>query len=499
MTLNDRNMDDPDIASDLLAHDLRAAAAGVLSSLSLIGADGLSGAEKRSLRQARVAAATLKDLLDISMGVGALSKRDISLAELARRIDNRWRDTAVEKSLNLRITLSTDAPTALHGAAAELNRIFDNILGNALKFCDEGEVCVHFHGTDEGGLTVTIDDDGPGFSDAALRALFALRGRPLDARKDGTGLGLYITKTLTDRMRGDIDVQNRPKGGARITLAFPPEICHFENAPANAPGAMPAGGLPDLSALKILVAEDNLTNQLVVSQMLEAMGAQFEVASDGVEALEMLANGGFDIALLDIEMPRMTGLDVIRTLRARNDALARLPLVALTAYAMPDHVARIMDVGANGLIAKPLTSIDDFGTAVLGYVGDKPLQSAPLEPVASTELTAIDRRIFDNLAQTMGPAGMRELLSKITDDLENVQEKLRAGQAGAAVEPVRSATHILISLAGAIGGTGLQNLSQELNAAVKTEDWARVAPRLARLIDGVDALLTFVAKEAGNW
>ncbi|MEX0970184.1 MAG: response regulator [Paracoccaceae bacterium] len=499
MTFNERNIGDPDIASDLLAHDLRAAAAGVLSSLSLIGADGLSGAEKRSLRQARVAAATLKDLLDISMGVGVVSKNDIPLAELARRIDNRWRDTAVEKGVCLRITLSTDAPASVHAAWAELNRIFDNIIGNALKFCDEGEVRVHFHGTDDGGLIVIIDDDGPGFSDAALHALFSLRGRPADARKDGTGLGLFITKSLTDRFNGKIEVQNRPRGGARILLDFPCEMCRFDDAPANAPGAALTGGLPDLSALNILVAEDNLTNQLVVSQMLEAMGARYELASDGVEALEILGRGGFDIALLDIEMPRMTGLDVIRAIRARADALATVPLVALTAYAMPEHLKRIIDVGANGLIAKPLTSITDFGSEILSYVsGTASFEPAPKQ-AAPADLTAVDRRIFDSLAETMGPAGMRELLSKITIDLENVQVKLREGQAGEAVEPVRSATHILISLAGAIGGTGLQNLSQELNAAVKAEPWPQVAPRLDRLVEGVDELLTFVAKETGNW
>ena len=118
----------------------------------------------------------------------------------------------------------------------------------------------------------------------------------------------------------------------------------------------------------MLLAEDNPTNQMVASQMLRALDAEVTVCADGVEALERFEAGAFDLVVVDIEMPRLSGLDVIRAIRARGDDRARAPIVALTAYAMREHRERIAAAGANGLISKPITSVESLGRGLAAHV-----------------------------------------------------------------------------------------------------------------------------------
>jgi len=495
----DPKKQDPDVAPELLAHDLRAAVAGLILSLGQMKIADLSEGDRLNLNQARAAASTLRDLLDISMGIGPTVAREVALADLAQRIDSRWRKTADEKGLALRVDVAEDAPQALIVATAELHRIFDNLVGNALKFCDSGEVAVVFESDDSGGLQVTIIDDGPGFSDSALSTLFEIYSRPADALKDGSGLGLFITKTLMSRFDAVITANNRPLGGACIQLSFPAKLSAGASRQAELAPDAPKK-LPDLTGLHILVAEDNLTNQLVVGQMLEVMGAQFKLASDGVEALEMFEADNYDLVLLDIEMPRLTGLDVIRRIRARTDSRQATSLLALTAYAMPDHIHKIVSLGANGVIAKPLTSLAELGNAVLGQstaklVVEKPRQDPPQKGA----LDEIDPNIYGALTKAMGPEVMGELIEKIASDLGEVHENLLKGLTQKDIGYLRSATHNLISLAGTIGASNLQNYAQVLNAEVKSAPWIEVEPKIKVAVGAVESVLTFVAKEIGNW
>ena len=253
-------------------------------------------------------------------------------------------------------------------------------------------------------------------------------------------------------------------------------------------------GLPDLSHLKILLAEDNPTNQLVATQMLKKMDAKVETAADGVEAMQAFENGDFNLGLIDIEMPRKSGLEVMREMRARGDAKAQTTLLALTAYVLPEHRDRIMAAGADGIIAKPLTDIAAFGNAILIVTG-APEAEALDTPAADNADAAIQMDVYNELKGIIGEDSMLELLGKVQSDLADVRKGVQEGVANKDTGPIRASTHILISVAGAFGAVNLQHIAEALNATAKTGDWERIMPEATRCENGISDVLQFVATE----
>jgi CheY-like chemotaxis protein len=264
--------------------------------------------------------------------------------------------------------------------------------------------------------------------------------------------------------------------------------------PGTADERPPAPALPgsDLAGLRVLLAEDNPTNQMVASQMLRALNAEVTVCGDGVEALERFEAEEVDLVVVDIEMPRLSGLDVIRAIRARTDARAGVPIVALTAYAMREHRERIIAAGANALISKPVTSVEALGRGLAAHVArrDAPAGEAP---GADAGGPVIDQAVYDALVAAIGAATMGELLDKVIADLLAAQQDLAAALDGPGPDRgrIRSASHILVSVAGAIGAVRLQTCARELNAIAHAEPAERVAAATRRCIGEIDAGVAF--------
>ncbi len=135
-----------------------------------------------------------------------------------------------------------------------------------------------------------------------------------------------------------------------------------------------------LAGMNVLLAEDNPTNQMVAMQMLESLGAEVTLAVDGAEALGILGEKSFDVALIDIEMPRISGIDLIRRVRAEAGPVANMPMIALTAYVMREQRTAIEHAGADGIIAKPILSIEKFGDDIVGFMRQRRDRQAPAGP-----------------------------------------------------------------------------------------------------------------------
>jgi CheY-like chemotaxis protein len=209
----------------------------------------------------------------------------------------------------------------------------------------------------------------------------------------------------------------------------------------------------------VLLAEDNATNQLIAAEMLRTLGAEVTLASDGEEALRLFGAARFDLALLDIEMPRLSGLDVIRTIRQISDDRAKTPLIALTAFVMEEHRSRIMDAGADGIIPKPLISIDDFGDAVATFL------SAGLGATGSTDAGVLDAAAIRELQDILGDDAMQTLMSKVLVDLDSAEEAIRSALAPLDTTVMRARSHILMSVSGTVGATDLKSAADRLNTA----------------------------------
>jgi CheY-like chemotaxis protein len=289
------------------------------------------------------------------------------------------------------------------------------------------------------------------------------------------------------------------------------------SAMTNGRDASGATGLAWLRNKRILLAEDNITNQMVATQMLDALGARVDVANDGAEALEMIEQRAYDIYLIDIEMPRVSGLDVIRAIREADAPLCDAPVIAVTAYALREHREKIAEAGADGLIPKPLVGIEQFGRDILSFTersrrraesggGEGSALSkvgggaTEAEEPAAKPSGPVSISVFNALAEAIGPEAMRDLLGKIDGDLDKAGGDLAKGVAASDDSAISAATHVLISVAGAVGAAPLQKLAQRLNAAANgksEEDRGALGSELAMQIMVLRAFLSARAGAAG--
>lgn len=257
---------------------------------------------------------------------------------------------------------------------------------------------------------------------------------------------------------------------------------------------------PDLGRLKgmkVLLAEDNVTNQLVATQMLENLGAVVDVAADGAIALELVKSAEYDLLLVDIEMPRVSGLDVIRTIRNSPEPLASAPVIALTAYAMQEHREKIARAGADGLIPKPIISIQQFGLDILNYMDEGAAARGAPSPKANAAQgnASIELSVYDSLAESMGPETMHDLLGKVETDMISIRSQIAAAKDSGDTDEMRGATHVLISVSGAIGAVKLQGQAEELNALAHRGAFSDMRKLSTIALVELEGVLLFVASK----
>lgn len=479
----------------LFTHDIRAAMSDILGGLRLMDADRLDPETRAQLERVRIAGETLAELVDAALaeasGEGAAPPdgRGVSLSGVLAATEMRWTGSAQEAGGAFRITRGAGLPERLAVPRVALDRILGNLIGNALSHGAGGTAELSVLPSDERGIIFRVSDEGPGFSAAALARLAGPAGGMggEEAPTGQSGLGLHIARNLAAEIGGRIDIANRVPRGATVTLHLP--------ADRLVPVAEDAAA-PDLSGLSVLLAEDNETNRMIACRILTHMGARVEVAADGVEALNMIDGAAFDIALVDIEMPRMSGIEVMQAVRARTDERRSLPLVALTAYVLLDNREAIYAAGADGIIAKPIRSGPEFGRAVLrhaGRGGDGGQAPAAAARDDTAQAARMDTDRLDRLLAHAGTDGAAELLARMAEDLSDVRARLAAAVEARDGAVIRAQTHVLVSLAGAAGADRLRHMAEALNIAARRGRmadvpaiWAPCDADLAALVSLID-------------
>jgi len=478
----------------LYGHDIRAAMSDVIGGLRLMDLDRLPPDMQTQIERVRVAAETLAELIDgatllISEGADhGPQSQSFAFRSFLAEIDLRWSGRAREQGLSFLLDVQPQTPERVQLPRIELDRILGNLIANAMKFTDAGQISLKV-GVKDGNLQFCVRDQGQGFSAPALERLFLPGGRTGDDPRSGSGLGLHISKDLADRLGGTLTVRNRETRGACVSLSIPQGAWECRET---------AVATPDLSGLSILVAEDNETNQILVRQMIESMGARMILARDGQEALDLLERDPVDIALIDIEMPRRTGIEVMQRLRAADGF--DTPLIALTAYVMRENREAIYAAGADGVIAKPIGSVASFGQAIRRHVevGGPPGDALALPEADETpkRIGALDRNRFEAILQAAGPDGRDEFLSHLLQDLRAVRAELNRAVRNSDRPGARAASHILISLAGAVGADRLQRLAESLNAAAHRGRLAEAESLTATCDSALVALIADVDRRA---
>ncbi len=371
----------------MLRHDIRAALQGVIGSVERLDTAELTGATRVQFERIASAGRTLAALVGALLGDAPGAETPPPLVELdrfLRQVRSRHLADAQARGLSLAVAAETGAPGALRLDHTALERIVDNLVSNAVKFGDTGTVRLGVARDPDGSVVFRVTDDGPGLAPEAARQLFRFGYRQPDSDKAGEGVGLHIVKHLTDRLGGEVSLGNRPSGGVEAVVRLPADVA----------AAAPAADEPllvDFTGLRILLAEDNLTNQMVAMQMLRALNAEVRWPPTASRRWSASRPATFDLIVVDIEMPRMSGLDVIRAIRNRTDIRAAVPIVALTAYVMREHRDRIAAAGANGLISKPITSVEALCAALRVHVAPSGAAAEAADPEAG-ESGAGDRR-----------------------------------------------------------------------------------------------------------
>jgi PAS domain S-box-containing protein len=342
-----------------MSHEIRTPMNGVLGVLHLLKARPNTEAAAVALIDEALACggmlqALLDDVVDFSKieaGRLELARDPADPASIVEGVTRLLRPQAEDKGLALKVEME-GLPAWVLTDATRLRQCLFNLVGNAVKFTAEGSVTVRAAASPDGQrLRFEVEDTGIGISEDAQAKLFQ-RFQQADAsttrRFGGSGLGLAITRKLVELMDGQAGVRSEPDRGSTFwfEIAAPP---------AEAPQLLGAAGAAMLEGLHILVVEDNATNRMIATKMLEGLGAQVETAEDGELGVAAARRHGFDLILMDIQMPGIDGMEATRQIRALDGPAAGTPILALTANVLRHQRDIYLAAGMDGVIGKPIS------------------------------------------------------------------------------------------------------------------------------------------------
>ena len=359
-----------------MSHEIRTPMNGILGMTELAMSTNDSQAQKEYLSLARDSASHLlhiiNQILDFSkIEAGALELEELTVcpAQLIRHTARSLDQLAHAQGVVLRVNHDPALPDLVWMDPVRVRQVLTNLIGNAIKFTEDGTVTVDSKvqvGEKSGTVTlhISVTDTGIGFDAARAEALFSpftQADGSITRSFGGTGLGLAITRSLMQLMGGEVSASSQQGQGACFTITFPVRCVTETSADTVVSGALPheVDAQPSMRPMSVLLVEDHEINRKLAQIMLQRMGHQFVLASDGQQALDCLDKEHFDVVLLDVMMPVMDGLTALRIWREREIErnLPRTTVLMVTAHAMTGDRERFMAAGADGYVSKPMSEV----------------------------------------------------------------------------------------------------------------------------------------------
>ncbi len=358
-----------------MSHELRTPLNGILGMLQLVKKNKLDEEQAEyvdtAISSSKVLLNVINDILNISQieaGKMVLHEKLFSPEELLETLYRFFKHSTEGSEIELSIDIGPNFPKLLKGDDVRIRQILFNLVGNAVKFTDSGKVSVSasalpmLEGSNKVRLLFEVQDTGIGIPsdkiDFVFESFTQVDGTYTRAYQ-GTGLGLGIVKKLVQLMNGTIAVESEEGCGTSVHFTLELEKPHPETANPKQKDAIPV--LKPFSQ-KILVAEDDRINQIAITKMLEKLGHRAECAGNGQEAVEAVQKNEYACVFMDIQMPGMDGIEAMKHIRELGPPQSEIPIVALTAHAMPEDRKRFLAMGMSDYLPKPV-SIEELTAA----------------------------------------------------------------------------------------------------------------------------------------
>lgn len=468
-----------------MSHEIRTPMNGIIGISNLIYDTALSTEQRRFVQIIQNSADSLmriiNDILDFSRleaGKIIVEESSFDFIETIRSTVVLVEVSATAKSLPIQIDLSPGLNAWRVGDEGRLRQILLNLLGNAVKFTEQGSIHIAVESPKPNWLRFTVTDTGIGIAPEALGRLFQQfeQGeQSIHRRYGGSGLGLAISQRLATALGGAISVQSTLGVGSRFTIDLPLPVS-TEPRPQPAEPDSGAGGLPRQRPLHVLVADDNLTNQRVLMGQLKKLGHSADVVFDGSEAVQAVQHRSYDLILMDIQMPEMDGVAASQAIQALGGAAAQIPIIAVTANVFPGDAEKYTDAGMRAVLAKPVDQ--KKLEALLGKIAvasdsapDAALTDA--EPDAGATLW-VDKAVLRDLVENVGEDLIGSILEDFFADVETRLQTLTQARNDADYKSYCQALHALASLLGSFGLSHLGKQCRQAETAFRSDEIAQM-------------------------
>ena len=480
-----------------MSHEIRTPMNGILGMLRIVGDSALSDDQRARLAVIQSSSQTLlgilNDILDyskIETGEILLEPRDFDLRQLVEDIQALMRFRATEKGLRLETRISHDVPEFVRGDAGKLSQILLNLIGNGLKFTEQGRVGLTIGKAGEisdGEVTLhfEIEDTGPGIPLGEQQRLFEpfYQVDPRSSRRHGgTGLGLAISHRLVDAMGGTLSVASEPGRGSRFF--FDARMDEGDGgAIATARFELPFSH-PDLGVLSVLVVEDNEINAIVVEGFLDHMGHEVNVVTTGEAAVETIRKQPIDVVLMDISLPGIDGVEATRRIRNLDGFANReLPIIAMSAHVFHNEIAHVLDAGMDAFVGKPV-SPERLAEALAQVVlRRKRRVFVPVEhALEDGRHVVLNPGVLDDDYMILGPDKTGRMVDAFFDSATRKAEQLAHAVVDEDWSAVAYIAHNLKGSAASLGLSALENRAHRLESCAKKEAGSEIVRDLDTFI-----------------